>query len=85
MAAHGDGAKQIWSTETGASVANMGEAAQATTYANYINAVLSGSRPWLGVMIFHDARDGGNEQFGIYRADGTPRPVADTIKGLLSG
>jgi len=83
MVAHGDDNKQIWSTEAGASTASQSEAAQATAYTNYINAVTNGSRPWLGVMIFHNARDTGGEQFGIWRADGTPKAVVATIKKML--
>ena len=87
MAAHGDANKQIWSTETGASTAplpvGMSEAAQATAYAGYFNAVLSGTRPWLGVMIFHSPQDNGGEMFGWYRSDGSPKPVVNTIKSFL--
>jgi hypothetical protein len=87
MVAHGDANKQIWSTETGASTAplpvGMSEAAQATAYAGYFNAVLSGTRPWLGVMIFHSPQDNGGEMFGWYRADGSPKPVVNTIKSFL--
>jgi len=86
MAAHGDGAKQIWITEFGAptngpNIAgdHVSEAVQAQTVTEAIS--IFHSYPWSGPLFWYDYQDAGSgtwnsENFyGLVRADGSFKPA----------
>jgi hypothetical protein len=90
MAAHGDGAKMVWSTEAGESTCGVSEATQAQTYQDYVTNWESHTRPWLGPLFFHtlhnrmDTSDCNEHNFGILRDDGSPKPAYTTLQNDLT-
>jgi len=92
MAAHGDGAKQIWATEFGAHTDPAGagyltEAQQSDHLVRGIN--LWRSYSWAGPMVLYQLRDRGTDTsdrenfFGLQRADGTEKPAYQAVAAAI--
>jgi len=92
MAAHGDGAKQIWATEFGAHTDPAGagyltEAQQSDHLVRGIN--LWRSYSWAGPMVLYQLRDRGTDTsdrenfFGLQRADGTEKPAYQAVVSAI--
>jgi len=83
MLANGDGAKRIWATEYGEPSSIVGEAGQAA----YLEDMLSKWRslPYAGPIYVYTMRDRdsrsteGDDTLGMYRSDGSPKPVQQVI------
>ncbi|MDT5018131.1 MAG: hypothetical protein QOD39_4291 [Mycobacterium sp.] len=86
MAANGDGGKQIWATEFGASTSKVDEAAQAAMIQDFITTWRT--LPGAGPAFIYTTRDrntgssNAQETYGVYRSDWTPKPAAGVMKGL---
>jgi hypothetical protein len=83
MAAHGDGAKQIFSTEVGSAGAPLNEWQQAALDNAYIRAWTDPNRPWFGPLMFW-IRDFGGYTFGVYTPRWTAKQTASTLTTTLS-
>ncbi len=95
MAYHGAGSKPLYITEYGESTASCGaecvsEAGQAQHLQEMLNAVIT-RKAW-GVELFavFQLRDRGTgssdreEQFGLLREDGTPKPVYSIVRDAMA-
>lgn len=90
MAAYGDGAKQIWGTESGAPTAGayaVSEAQQADWVRQYVQ--LWNSWSFTGPLMFFSARDIGtssnnSDHFGFTRVDLSPKPAYSALVQTLA-
>lgn len=92
MVANGDSAKSIWVTEfgqpTGTTPASTTEAVQATIITDAVNR--ANNLPWIAAIFLFTSHDlsankaEDNSNFGLYRFDGSPKPVVAALQGVLN-
>ncbi|WP_238554053.1 cellulase family glycosylhydrolase [Gordonia sp. KTR9] len=92
MVTNGDAAKSMWITEfgqpTGNTPASTSEIAQSRIIIDAVNR--ANGLAWIAAIFIFTSRDlstnpaDDNSNFGLYRFDGSPKPVADALRGQLS-
>jgi len=82
MEANGDGDKQIWATEYGARVDEVGEERQAELVA--AAARLWPDEPWAGPLFVYSLRDRQNEPWNLVREDWSRRPAWDAFREVVA-
>ncbi|MBD0864085.1 cellulase family glycosylhydrolase [Gordonia sp. zg691] len=91
MVANGDSAKSIWITEfgqpTGNTPASTTEAVQANIITDAVNR--ANALSWIAAIFIFNSHDlsgnkaDENSNFGLYRFNGTPKPVVGMLQSLL--
>lgn len=91
MIANGDSGKSVWVTEfgqpTGSTGASTSEQVQSDIIADAITR--ANSLPWIAAFIIFNTHDlstdrtNENANFGLYRYDGSPKPVVPALQRLL--
>jgi hypothetical protein len=89
MVANGDADRKIWSTEFGEPSSQGGDAVQNA----FITDMLTKWQelPYTGPMFIYTTRDGQSggfnviDNFGVFRADWTPKPALQTVQTAASG
>jgi hypothetical protein len=92
MAAHGDGAKQIWGTEVGFPTGTNANAVSAAVQARYISAAIAQWTSWTfhGPIIFYTIRDSGtdpsdvDQNMGMLEHSGAPKLVYTAVRNALT-
>jgi polysaccharide biosynthesis protein PslG len=90
MAGHGDGAKQIWGTETGAATGSCFGCVTEEQQAQYLFEMYSTWRtwPWAGPLLWHNGRDDDtgsprlDDNFGLIHSDFSAKVSRDVATGL---
>lgn len=92
MLANGDGNKGVWITEygqpTGSTPASSSEATQSDIIVDAITR--ANGLAWIAAFVIFNSQDllpdRSNQEanFGLYRYDGSPKPVVGALQGLLS-
>jgi hypothetical protein len=93
MTVHGDGAKKIWATESGAGTGTntkaVSAARQAQILRDYFTLWNGGYRDFTGPLLWFSVRDAGTDpasiydNFGILAHDFSPKPARDVLVALL--
>lgn len=91
MVANGDSTKSIWVTEfgqpTGNTPASTTEAVQSSIITDAVNR--ANGLSWIAAIFLFTSRDlstnkaDDNSNFGLYRFDGSPKPVVSALQTLL--
>ncbi|MCR5977931.1 cellulase family glycosylhydrolase [Gordonia jinghuaiqii] len=91
MVANGDSGKSIWVTEfgqpTGTTPSSTTEAVQATIITDAVNR--ANALPWVAAFFIFNSQDlsankaDDNMNFGLYRFNGSPKPVVGALQGVL--
>ncbi len=92
MAAHGDGAKQIWGTEIGFPTGTNPNAVSPAVQATYISAAIAQWTSWSfhGPIIFYTIRDSGtdpsdvDQNMGMLDHSGAPKLVYTAVRNALA-
>jgi hypothetical protein len=90
MAAHGDGLKQIWGTETGPATGACGNCVSETTQRDWLAQEYVKWRSWTftGPLFWHAGRDedtgssSSDDNFGLLHSDFSPKPAFEVAEGL---
>lgn len=90
MAAHGDGFKQIWGTETGPPTGSCAGCVSEATQRQWLAEEYLRWRSWpfVGPLLWHSGRDGEtgsadpDQNFGLLRSDFMPKPAFDFASAL---
>ena len=95
MVAHGDGAKKIWGTESGAGTGTGSKSVSATRQAELLRDYYTGWNTWYrsftGPLLWFTVRDASSnptavtDNFGIVRRDFQPKPARSTLIAVLRG
>lgn len=79
LEAAGDGDKEIWVTELGGVVEEVGEAHHAKLVETALR--LWPTLPWAGVLMVYTYRDSSSDhRYDLVRPDGTKRPAWDAFR-----
>jgi len=91
MVANGDSTKSMWVTEfgqpTGNTPASTTEAVQSNIIVDAVNR--ANGLPWIAAIFLFTTRDlsankaEDNSNFGLYRFDGSPKPVVGALQAVL--
>jgi hypothetical protein len=89
MSANGDASKEIWASEYGLPTGTVGEQNQATFVGDFLNTW--STLPYAGPAFLYTLNDRNTADttdpentFGIYRDDGTAKPVAAVIQQFIA-
>lgn len=95
MVDHGDGAKKIWGTESGAGTGTGSKSVSATRQAQLLRDYYAGWNTWYrsftGPLLWFTVRDASpdpntvTDNFGILRRDFQPKPARATLVAVLRG
>lgn len=92
MTTHGDAAKKIWMTETGAPTSGVGAVTEAIQSQNNLESVVrNASYDWAGPVFIWTYRDtaaysataDNAPYWGVYKQDDTPKPSVAALKNLI--
>jgi hypothetical protein len=83
MTAHGDGTKQIFSTEIGSAGTTITESQQATLDNTYINDWTNPNQPWFGPLTFW-IQDFDGYTFGVYTSTWTAKQTVATLTTTIA-
>ncbi len=90
MVAHGDGAKQIWGTETGPATGSCSNCVSESTQKDWLAQEYVKWRSWTfaGPLFWHAGRDEAtgstqsDDNFGLLHSDFSPKPAFEVAAGL---
>ena len=95
MVDHGDGAKKIWGTESGAGTGTGAKSVSSARQAQLLHDYYAGWNTWYrsftGPLLWFTVRDASSnpnettDNFGIVRRDFVPKPSHSTFVSVLSG
>jgi hypothetical protein len=95
MVDHGDGAKKVWGTESGAGTGTAPKSVTAARQAQLLHDYYAGWNSWYrgftGPLLWFTVRDASSDtnnvtdNFGILRRDFRAKPAHDTFVAVLSG
>jgi hypothetical protein len=95
MVDHGDGAKKVWGTESGAGTGTGPKSVTATRQAQLLHDYYTGwngaYRSFTGPLLWFTVRDASSDtnnvtdNFGILRRDFRAKPARATLMAVLSG
>jgi hypothetical protein len=95
MVDHGDGAKKVWGTESGAGTGTAPKSVTATRQAQLLHDYYTGWNGWYrsftGPLLWFTVRDASSDtnnvtdNFGVLRRDFTAKPARTALVAVLSG